>query len=88
MLKLGTINQIVEAILAEYKGDAEAEAINMIANEATIYFKTALICESRGIDEAMKYFKGFHRQDEYKEFLTQVVDPRDLEKGQKDKNEN
>lgn len=79
MLKLGTINQIVEAILAEYKGDVEHEAIKMIANEATIYFKTALICESRGIDEAMEYFKGWHSQDEYKEFLTEMVDPRDLE---------
>lgn len=43
------------------------------ANEATIYLKTALICELKGIDEAMKYFTGPHDEDEYQEFRTDMV---------------
>lgn len=41
----------------------------LVANEATIYLKTALICEAEGIEKAMEYFKGFHSEDEYKDFL-------------------
>lgn len=41
----------------------------MIANEAAIYYKTALICEKQGVDKAMHYFTGTHDEEEYKEFL-------------------
>lgn len=44
-----------------------------IANEAVIYYKTAMICEEKGIDKAMKYFYGDHSDDEYREFQTEVV---------------
>ena len=44
-----------------------------IANEATIYLKTALICENTGIDEAMEYFIGTHSEDEFQEFRTGVT---------------
>ena len=71
-MKLSTINQIVEGILE--KGGDKAKPV---ANEATIYLKTALICEHSGIDEAMKYFTSTHSEDEYKEWLTSVVDPRE-----------
>lgn len=77
-MKLSTINQIVEAILAEYKGKDERETCNKIANEATIYLKTALICEDNGIDKAMEYFKGWHSEDEYQEFRTNVVSPEEI----------
>ena len=77
-MKLSTINQIVEAILAEYKGNDDRETYNKVANEATIYLKTALICENGDIDEAMEYFKGWHSEDEYQEFRTSVVSPEDL----------
>ena len=73
-MKLSTINQIVESILAQYKGATVESQANLIANEATIYLKTALICEDRGIDEAMKYFAGDHTTDEYKEFMTEVTE--------------
>lgn len=73
-MKIATINQIVESILAQYKGATVESQINIIANEATIYLKTALICEDRGIDEAMKYFAGDHTMDEYKEFMTEVIE--------------
>lgn len=43
------------------------------ANEAVILYKTAMICEDKGIDEAMKYFTGTHSEDEYQEFRTSVV---------------
>ena len=77
-MKLSTINQIVEAILAEYKGNDNREAYCAVANEATIYLKTALICESDGIDKAMEYFKGWHSQGEYQEFMTSVVNKEDI----------
>lgn len=45
------------------------------ANEATIILKTAMICEARGIDEAMKYYNGTHSEDEYQEYRTSVILP-------------
>jgi len=77
-MKLSTINQIVEAILAEYKGNDDRETYNKVANEATIYLKTALICENDGIDKAMEYFKGWHSQVEYRDFLTGVISQEEL----------
>lgn len=70
MLKLTTINQIVEAILAQ---DDDKSKLKRNANEATIILKTALICEARGIDEAMKYYNGTHSEDEYQEYRTSMV---------------
>lgn len=71
-MKLSTINQIVEAILEMEYGENKI-VTEPIANEATIYLKTAMICESNGIDEAMGYFKGTHHPDEYQEFRTGVI---------------
>ena len=86
MIKLSTINQIVEAILEH--GCKRAEELPdgmgfdktlterkyaLIANEAVIYYKTAIICEDKGIDKAMEYFIGTHSEDEYQEFRTGVV---------------
>jgi len=72
---------VVEAIFFPTKSDIKLvhedvrEATFMrMANEATIILKTAMICEARGIDEAMKYYNGTHSVDEYKEFRTSVVD--------------
>lgn len=72
MLKLTTVNQIVEAILAQ---DDDKPKLKRNANEATIILKTALICEHRGIDEAMKYYNGTHSEDEYQEYRTSVILP-------------
>ncbi len=41
----------------------------MLANEAAIYYKTALICESQGVAKAIEYYKGTHDEEEYKEFV-------------------
>ena len=70
MVKLSTINQIVEAIFEELGDKSNGR---MIANEAVIYYKTAMICESRGIKAAMKYFTGTHSEDEYQEFRTSTT---------------
>lgn len=70
MLKLTTINQIVESILAQ---NGDKAKLKCRANEATIILKTAMVCESRGIDEAMKYYDGTHSEDEYQEFRTSTV---------------
>ena len=72
-MKLSTINLIVESILEEADTPSERQRLIPIANEATIYLKTALICESQGIDKAMAYFHGNHTMDEYKEFRTEMV---------------
>lgn len=80
-MKLSTINQIVEAILSQTKSDTKLPhedvreaTFKRMANEATIILKTAMICEARGIDEAMKYYNGTHSVDEYQEYRTSVVD--------------
>jgi hypothetical protein len=72
MLKLTTVNQIVEAILAQ---DGDKAKLKCRANEATIILKTAMICEYSGIDEAMKYYNGTHSEDEYQEYRTSVISP-------------
>ena len=69
-LSFVTINQIVESILAQ---DDDKSKLKRNANEATIILKTALICDTRGIDEAMKYYNGTHSEDEYQEFRTSTV---------------
>lgn len=72
-MKLSTINLIVESILEDAENPSEKQRVIPIANEATIYLKTALICELQGIDKAMEYFHGNHTMDEYKEFRTEVM---------------
>lgn len=72
MLKLTTINQIVESILAQ---DGNKTKLERRANESTIILKTAMICEYSGIDEAMKYYNGTHSEDEYQEYRTSVILP-------------
>ena len=100
MIKLSTINQIVEAILEDgehsidleiqgwkkrlgaipVKPEQEESMRELLrkdyirrANEAVIFYKTAMICEDKGIDKAMEYFTGTHNEDEYQEFRTSVV---------------
>lgn len=70
-MKLSMINQIVEAIIEEAPGKKYKE---ILANEAVIYYKTAMICESQSIDAAMDYYFRNHDEDEYKEFRTSVVE--------------
>lgn len=65
MIKLTTINQIVEALVARGR--------LFEANIATIILKTAMIHEDKGIYEAMEYYDGEHDGDEYQEFRTEVV---------------
>lgn len=72
MIKLSVINQIVEAIL-EWENLCDKASCRKVANEAVIYYKTAMICEEEGIDKAMEYLTGFHREDEYQPFRTNVV---------------
>lgn len=63
--------------LYEHIYNEKLDQYKQIANEATIYLKTALICEDRGIDKAMEYLEGTHTADEYAEYLTSVVDPKE-----------
>lgn len=100
MIKLSTINQIVEAVLEDGEHYIDLEIAGWkkrlgatpvkpeqeesmrellrkdyirIANEAVIYYKTAMICEYKGIDKAMEYFTGTHNEDEYQEFRTSMA---------------
>ena len=66
MIRLSTLERIVRAILDESENYSPG-ACETVANEATIYYKTAMICEHEGIDKAMEYFKGTHDEDEYRE---------------------
>lgn len=76
ILSFVTINQIVEAILSQAQSDVKLPhedvreaTFKRMANEATIILKTAMICESHGIDEAMEYYNGTHSEIEYKDFI-------------------
>ena len=71
MREVSTIKQIVEAILDQPTSDEDR--LKILANEAVIYYKTAMICEDKGIDKAMEYYLGTHNEDEYEEFRTIVV---------------
>lgn len=71
MSEISTIKQIVEAILNQPTSDENR--LKVIANEAAIYYRTALICEDKGIDKAMAYFTGTHHDDEYQDFRTSMV---------------
>lgn len=73
-MKISTINQIVESILKLAPADTNGDYrdIEMVANEAAIYLKTALICEEKGIDKATEYFMSTHNPDEYQEFVKGV----------------
>ena len=74
-LRLSTISQIAEGILEETKKLTKSEAMpKVLANEAVIYLKTALICEEKGIEKAMEYYMGTHGEDEYKEFLAKEME--------------
>jgi len=62
-MKLSTINQIVEAILAQTKSgiklvheDVQEATFKRMANEATIILKTAMICESNETDQTLFVF--------------------------------
>ena len=81
-MKISTINQIVESILSQAQSDVKLShedvreaTFKRMANEATIILKTAMICATRGIDEAMKYYDGTHSEDEYQEYRTSVILP-------------
>lgn len=65
-MRTTTIKQVVEGILSQPAKDEKL--LQALANEAVIYYKTAMICESRGIEEAMKYYTGTHILNEYEEF--------------------
>ena len=73
-MKLSTINFIVETILEQGGPDSKKRA-----NEATIILKTALICDLDSREAATKYFDGSHSEDEYQEFMTEVVLPNEPE---------
>lgn len=70
-MKVATIRQIVGEIMKQKPANTLGDYtdVELVANEATIYLKTACICEAEGLETAMEYFKGFHSEDEYKDFL-------------------
>lgn len=72
MIEVSTIKQIVEAILDQSASDKNE--LKIIANEAAIYYRTVIICEDRGIEEAMAYFMGTHTEDEYQDFRMSLVE--------------
>lgn len=59
-----TLNEVVRAIYES--GDSNAK---MLANEAALYFNTAIVCQIYGIDRAMKYYGNEKREDLYNGYL-------------------
>lgn len=74
MISPETIGMIIKEIYREAPGKNHKK---ILANEAAIYLKTVMICESKGIKEAMDYYFGWHSEDEYQEFVPGelIVDP-------------
>ena len=66
MISPETIGMIIKEIYKEAPGKNHKK---ILANEATIYLKTVMICERKGLKEAMDYYFGWHSEDEYKDFL-------------------
>lgn len=54
MISSLTLDEVVTAI---YNETEHGENAKILANEASLYFNTAIICEARGIKRAMDYFK-------------------------------
>ena len=82
-MKFSTINQVVQSLLEDktFNYDKQYKSKRKtIANEAVIYWKTFYIAENQSVEEAMKYFTGTHREDEYQEFRTFIVAPSDTDK--------
>lgn len=83
MLDEETLKQVVKSIIKEgemllkiHKLETESytRADHMKwyyeqANEATIFFKMALKYKREGINNAIVYFEGTHKMDEYKDFI-------------------
>ena len=78
-MKPKLITKIVDGILKDGKRRAInsptdriaqicIEESEMLANEATIYLKMAMICERDGIDKAMEYYCGTHNEGEFEEY--------------------
>lgn len=74
------IEKLVKAILNKGKEDVDKiddkelanhvqREVEMVANEAAIYFEMAYIAMREGTDKAMEYFFGTHDGEEYKKYL-------------------
>ena len=64
MIPMETFEEIVRAIYNS--GDENAK---MLANEASLYYDTAIICAAKGIDRAMNYYKSQKATDLYTMYL-------------------
>lgn len=85
MLDEETLKQVVKTIIKEgemlwkiniheIESESYTKADHMKwyyeqANEATIFFKMALKYKREGINNAIVYFDGTHKMDEYKDFI-------------------
>lgn len=64
MITMETLNEVVRTIYGS--GNPKAK---MLANEAALYFNTAIACQIYGIDRAMKYYGNEKREDLYNGYL-------------------
>ena len=67
-IKIDTLKTIVKRI-ADEAPNFSPGSCEIIANEAAIYYKMAIICEKSSIEDALAYFTGTHNGEEYKEFV-------------------
>jgi hypothetical protein len=66
MIKMNTLEAVVRAIYNELEYE---EVAKILANEAALYFNTAIICQTKGVEEALNYFKTTKRTDLYESYL-------------------
>lgn len=64
MIPMETFEEIVRAIYNS--GDENAK---MLANEASLYYDTAIVCAAKGIDLAMDYYKNQKSSNLYLMYL-------------------
>lgn len=66
MIRIETLEAVVGAIYNEQEFGDNAK---ILANEAALYFNTAIFCQTKGVEQAMEYFKSEKRTDLYESYL-------------------
>lgn len=64
MIELETLEAVVGAIYNDIDPNAK-----MMANQVALIFNTAMICQTHGLEKAIRYFKTDKRTNIYEPYL-------------------
>ena len=67
MVSLEALEAVVGIIFNE--GEYSSDWAEVLANEAALYFNTAIICETKGTKSAKEYFKSERGKKLYEPYL-------------------